>query len=68
MLQRVIHLEGGARQLARAREALGSTPGVVAAEFVMGRPAIRVWQGEEVSEQTLLSALHGCGLTGAHID
>lgn len=68
MLQRIVSLDGGARQLARAREALGMMPGVVAAEFVLGKPAIRVWQSEEVSESTLLQVLSGCGLTGAHID
>ncbi len=68
MLKRIIYLDGGARQLAQAREALGATPGVIAAELVMGRPAIRVWQGEEVSESALLKALDGCGLHGARID
>ncbi len=68
MLQRVISMDCGARQLAQAREALGSLSGVVAAELVMGRKAIRVWQGEELSESALLEALHGCGVHGAQID
>ncbi len=68
MLQRVISMDCGARQLAQAREALGSLSGVVAAELVMGRKAIRVWQGEELSESALISALHGCGVHGAQID
>jgi hypothetical protein len=41
---------------------------VVAAELVMGRKAIRVWQGEELPESALMDALHGCGVTGAQID
>ena len=68
MLQRVISLDCGARQLAKARDALGSLSGVVAAELVMGRRAIRVWQGEELPESALMDALHGCGVTGAQID
>ena len=68
MLQRVISLDCGARQLAQAREALGSIRGVVAAELVMGRKAIRVWQGEELPESALMNALQGCGLHDAQID
>ena len=68
MLKRVISLDCGARQLAQARDALGSLSGVVAAELVMGRKAIRVWQGEELPESALIDALNGCGLHGARID
>lgn len=68
MLQRVISLDCGARQLAQAREALGSISGVVAAELVMGRSAIRVWQGEELGEEALVDALKGCGIQAIEID
>ena len=68
MLQRIVSLDCGARQLALAREALGSLQGVVAAELVMGRKTIRVWQGEELPESALTDALKKCGLTGAEID
>jgi hypothetical protein len=68
MLQRVISVDCGARQLAQAREALGSVRGVVAAELIMGRKAIRVWQGEELPESALMDALRGCGVQGAQID
>lgn len=68
MLRRVITLDCGARQLAQARDALGSLSGVVAAELVMGRKAIRVWQGEELPESALMNALRECGLDGAQID
>ena len=68
MLQRVISMDCGARQLAQAREALGSVRGVVAAELIMGRRAIRVWQGEELPESALMDALQGCGVQGAQID
>ena len=68
MLKRIISLDCGARQLAEAREALGSLSGVVAAELVMGRKAIRVWQGEELPESALTDALRGVGVYGAQID
>lgn len=68
MLQRVISIDCGARQLAKARDALDSLSGVVAAELVMGRRAIRVWQGEELSESALMDALHGAGVHGAQIE
>lgn len=68
MIQRVISLDCGARQLAQAREALGSISGVVAAELVLGRQAIRVWQGDELPESALFEALGSCGLTQAQID
>lgn len=68
MLQRVISIDCGARQLAQARDALDSLSGVVAAELVMGRRAIRVWQGEELSESALMDALHGAGVHGAQIE
>jgi len=68
MRQRVVWLDCGARQLAQAREALGEIPGVVAAELVPGRNAVRVWQGDEIGEGMLRSALHFCGLDGARIE
>ena len=68
MLQRVISIDCGARQLARARDALDSLSGVVAAELVMGRRAIRVWQGDELPESALLDALSGAGVHGAQIE
>ena len=68
MLQRVISLDCGARQLAQARDALDGLSGVVAAELVMGRKAIRVWQGDELPESALMDALSGCGLRAVQID
>lgn len=68
MLQRMISLDCGARKLAQAREALSGLRGVVAAELVMGRSAIRVWQGEELPENALIDALESCGLHSAQID
>ena len=68
MRHRMIWLEGGVRQLAQAREALGEIPGVAAAELVMGRNAVRVWYGDEIAEGTLRGALHACGLDGARIE
>jgi len=68
MLQRVISIDCGARQLAQAREALGSLSGVVAAELIMGRKAVRVWQGDDLPESARREALRGCGLGDAQID
>ncbi|MBQ2955981.1 MAG: hypothetical protein IJE08_05920 [Clostridia bacterium] len=68
MLKRIVSLDCGARQLAEARDALGALSGVVAAELVMGRKAIRVWQGEELPESALTDALRGVGVHGAQID
>ena len=68
MLKRIVSLDCGARQLAEARDALGALSGVVAAELVMGRKAIRVWQGEELPESALTDALRGVGVYGAQID
>jgi len=68
MRQRVISLECGLRQLAQARDALDALPGVIAAELVPGRRAIRVFQGDEPGEGVLLQALGTCGLHNAQID
>ncbi len=62
MIQREISLECGARQLMKARDAVNALSGVVAAEVVTGRSAIRVWQGEELSEQSLSAAVRGSGV------
>lgn len=68
MLHRTISMECGVRQLAQAREAVGSLQGVVAAELVVGRNAIRVWQGEELSESALRAAVKSCGVSSMKID
>ena len=62
MIQREISLECGARQLMKARDAVNALSGVVAAEVITGRSAIRVWQGEELSEQSLSAAVRGSGV------
>ncbi len=68
MLHRTISMECGVRQLAQAREAVGALQGVVAAEMVVGRNAIRVWQGEELSENALAAAVRSCGVSSMRID
>ncbi len=68
MLHKVISLDCGVRQLAQAREAVGSLQGVVAAELMTGRNAIRVWQGEELSESALRAAVKSCGVQNMRID
>lgn len=68
MLHRTISMECGVRQLAQAREAVGSLQGVVAAELIVGRNAIRVWQGEELSESALRAAVKSCGVSSMKID
>ena len=61
MVQREITLECGARQLMRARDAVNALSGVIGAEVVTGRSAIRVWQGDELSEELLGAAVRGSG-------
>ena len=68
MLHRTISMECGVRQLAQAREAVGSLQGVIAAEMIVGRNAIRVWQGEELSESALRAAVKSCGVSSMKID
>ena len=51
--RQVIALRCGVGDLMRAREAISALPGVVAAEPLTGRCALRVWQGEEVNQAAL---------------
>ena len=67
MIQKEITLECGARQLMRARGAVNALSGVVAAEIVTGRNAIHVWQGDELSDQALISAVSASGVSRARI-
>ena len=62
MRRREISLEGGLKPMMRAREAISALPGVVAAEPVTGRSALRVWQSDDVSDEALLTA---AGKSGA---
>ena len=68
MRQRVVWMECGIRQLAQARDALEEIPGVVAAEQVMGRNAVRVWMGEGIGDGTLRGVLRACGVNAARIE
>ena len=61
MVQREITLECGARQLMRTRDAVNALSGVIGAEVVTGRSAIRVWQGDELSDESLGAAVRGSG-------
>jgi hypothetical protein len=63
MLHKTISMDCGVRQLARARDALSAIPGVVAAEMVTGRNAVRIWQSEDTVESLLAAAIDGCGVT-----
>lgn len=62
MRRREISLESGLKPMMRAREAISALPGVVAAEPVTGRSALRVWQSDDVSDEALLTA---AGKSGA---
>ncbi len=62
MRRREISLEGGLKPMMRAREAISALPGVVAAEPMPGRAALRIWQSDDVSDEALLSA---AGKSGA---
>ena len=68
MMKRMISLDCGMRQTAQVREAVGSIPGVVAAEPVIGRNAIRIWCGDEMNENMLVSAVKSCGVQSVRID
>ena len=67
MIQREITLECGARQLMKSRDALNALAGVIGAEAVVGRSAIRVWQGDEVTGEALGEALRASGAQTFHI-
>ena len=67
VIQREISLECGARQLMKARDAVNALSGVIGAEVVTGRSAIRVWQDEGVTSEALGAALRGSGAKGFHI-
>ena len=67
MIQKEISLDCGARQLMKARDAVNALSGVVAAEVVTGRSAIRVWQGDELTDAALGAAVRGSGVEGFHI-
>lgn len=68
MLRRTISLDCGVRQTAQVREAVGSIPGVVAAEPVTGKNAIRIWCGDEMNENILTAAVQSCGVRHMRID
>ncbi len=67
MIQREISLDCGARQLMKARDAVNALTGVIGAEVVTGRSAIRVWQGEELTDESLGAAVRGSGVRAFHI-
>ena len=67
VIRREISLDCGARQLMQARDAVNALSGVIAAEVVTGRSTIRVWQGEDLSEQSLGTAVRGAGVEAFHI-
>ena len=67
MIQREISMECGARELMKARDAVDALSGVVAAEVITGRSAIRVWQGDELSEQSLGAAVRSSGVRSFQI-
>ena len=62
MRRREISLEGGLNPMMHAREAISAIHGVVAAEPVPGKAALRVWRSDDVSDEALLSA---AGKSGA---
>lgn len=62
MRRREISLEGGLKPMMHAREAISAIHGVVAAEPVPGKAALRVWRSDDVSDEALLSA---AGKSGA---
>lgn len=67
MKHQVISLDCGLRQLMHAQEELSSLSGVIAAEVLPGRSALRVWQGEELPAAALSDALTRCGLAPGQV-
>jgi len=63
MLKKEITLDCGLRQLMHAREEIRSLSGVVGAEIMTGKNALRIWQGEELGEGAIREALSRCGLS-----
>ena len=51
--RQVIALRCGVGELMRVREAISALPGVIAAEPLTGRCALRVWQSDEVNQAAL---------------
>ena len=46
---------------------MNALSGVIGAEVVTGRSAIRVWQSEDVTSEALGAAVRGAGMEGFHI-
>lgn len=63
MQKKTVTLDCGLRQLMHARDALGALSGVIGTQVITGKSALRVWQGDELSEEALTGALRGCGLS-----
>ena len=62
MKRSVLQIHGTSAHTARAQEVLSRLSGVVAAEFVPGRNAVRVYCGEEMTREMLLASLLERGL------
>ena len=62
MTSRIMEVWGGSGQLVRAQAALSQLSGVVAAEFVPGRDAVRVYCGEDMTRDMLSQALMNRGI------
>jgi len=63
MKSSVLQIRGNSAQTARAQAVLSRMSGVVAAEFVPGRNAVRVYCGDELTREMLLEPLRMQGLT-----
>ena len=63
MKSSVLQIRGNSAQTARAQAVLSRMSGVVAAEFVPGRNAVRVYCGDEFTREMLLEPLRMQGLT-----
>lgn len=61
---RIVTISGGSAEAAKARDALGMLSGVVAAEFVPGRNAVKVFCGDEMTQDMLSGYLRDRGIGG----
>ena len=67
MVTKTVSFHGDSAQFQRARAALQSLSGMVAAEVIPGGAAIRVWQGDELQDSALTDILESTGIHGGVI-
>ncbi len=64
MTSTIVQVAGTSSDLVKAQAALSRMGGVVAAEFVPGRNAVRVYCGDDMTRDMLMGALLDRGIRG----